>query len=81
MTFNPSSQECRQILQCHLYLLTCFTAIYIFQYDIYSSRLSSFSPKRTLKNTPLFIIGVVHATTNIKTFTDQLVLATIVISQ
>jgi hypothetical protein len=66
MTFSQSSQECRQIFQCHLYLLTCFTAIFFFQYDIYSSGLSSFSPERTLKNTPLFTIGVVHATTNIR---------------
>jgi len=64
MTFSLSSQECRQIFQWHLYLLACFTAIYSFQYDIYSSASSSFSRERTFKNTPLFIIGVVHATTN-----------------
>ena len=81
MTISLLSQECRQIFQCHLYMLKCFTAIYFFQY-IYSSGLSSFSPERTLKNTPLFIICVVHATTNIK---DILLIsyffATIVFSQ
>jgi len=49
MTFSLSSREFRQIFQCHLYLLTCFTAISFFQYDVYSSGLSSFSPERTLK--------------------------------
>jgi hypothetical protein len=66
MTFSLSSQEYRQIFQCHLYLLTCFTAIYFFQYDIYSSVFSSFLRKELQKTLLFFVIGVVHATTNIK---------------
>jgi len=58
-------------------LLACFTAIYFFQCESYSSGLISFSLERTLTNTPLFIIGVVHATTNIK----DIYFATIVFSQ
>jgi hypothetical protein len=65
MTFGLSSQECRHIFQCYLYLLTCFTATYFFLCFLQFGTELCVSRKNS-KSTPLFISGVVHATSNIK---------------